>query len=401
MKKFLYLAGFLIVIIIYFIFKFYSFNSPKTENGISRGNSPGSRFIASVPVTAVVARTGNLTQFINTGGTITALQHLEITATVSGTIQSIAVHNGEPVAANKLLIVFDEQPFLLELQHYRSAFFKALGESVQELEVKNTPNAALLRNFFLRAFTEETIAPLPSFRNPKYKPAPGAIPADSVTLTRAEYLTLARYQVPGFYVNVKQAEYTLGRCRLRALFAGVISGILVSEGGYIREGTKLLTLTNLNRLQVVIDVLEEDLPFIHRGSRFTIKNSREKEVYNGTISGVSPEIDSETRTGKAYASIKNSHIRFPDGQFVQVRLEKQTYKNRLVVPREAVLVRNDRELVFVVQKNRAQWRYIKKGRENDRFTEILSGVQPGDTVIVGGHYSLAHDARVEVELNKQ
>jgi len=64
------------------------------------------------------------------------------------------------------------------------------------------------------------------------------------------------------------------------------------------------------------------------------------------------------------------------------------------VPREALLNRNERDLVFVVQNGLAKWRYVDIGVGNSEYVEILNGVQPGDSVIVEGHYSLGHDVKV-------
>ena len=53
-------------------------------------------------------------------------------------------------------------------------------------------------------------------------------------------------------------------------------------------------------------------------------------------------------------------------------------------------------MVFRVRNGRSDWVYIKKGLENQDWVEVLEGIDPGDEVIVSGHYSLAHDAAVRV-----
>jgi membrane fusion protein (multidrug efflux system) len=52
--------------------------------------------------------------------------------------------------------------------------------------------------------------------------------------------------------------------------------------------------------------------------------------------------------------------------------------------------------VFVAQQGLAKWHYVDVEDENDQFIAIRSGIEPGDTVIVDGHYTLAHDARIRV-----
>jgi len=50
-----------------------------------------------------------------------------------------------------------------------------------------------------------------------------------------------------------------------------------------------------------------------------------------------------------------------------------------------------------VEDGRAQWTYVDVGARSDAYAEITSGVAPGDTVAVDGHYALAHDAPVRVQ----
>ena len=79
-----------------------------------------------------------------------------------------------------------------------------------------------------------------------------------------------------------------------------------------------------------------------------------------------------------------------------VATEKNIGVKALVFPQEAVLVRGGRKLAFVVENGLAKWRYIKVGLENEDFAEVLEGVKEGEPVIVEGHFTLAHDARVKI-----
>lgn len=84
------------------------------------------------------------------------------------------------------------------------------------------------------------------------------------------------------------------------------------------------------------------------------------------------------------------------GMHAEVEIAADIYKNRLVIPREAILVRGGRKLAFVVQGELAKWRYIKTGLENEKYAEVLEGIKEGELVITEGHFTLAHDARVRI-----
>jgi HlyD family secretion protein len=82
--------------------------------------------------------------------------------------------------------------------------------------------------------------------------------------------------------------------------------------------------------------------------------------------------------------------------FAYVDLETDRLPDRLVVPTESVLVRQGRDLVFVIEGGRAQWTYVTTGRRSGDFVEIIEPLAPGDSVAVSGHHSLSHDARIAV-----
>jgi multidrug efflux pump subunit AcrA (membrane-fusion protein) len=80
----------------------------------------------------------------------------------------------------------------------------------------------------------------------------------------------------------------------------------------------------------------------------------------------------------------------------EVEIPAEIYKDRLLIPQEAVLVRSGRKLAFVVEDGLAKWRYLEVGLENEDYAEVLEGVKEGEPVIIEGHFTLAHDARVKI-----
>ena len=95
-------------------------------------------------------------------------------------------------------------------------------------------------------------------------------------------------------------------------------------------------------------------------------------------------------------TLANPELRLKPGMFAQITLDTEIFTNRLVVPANAVLLRDERPMLFVVLESRSNWIYIQKGLENTEWVEVMDGVAPGDEVIVSGHFSLAHDAAVRV-----
>jgi multidrug efflux pump subunit AcrA (membrane-fusion protein) len=87
--------------------------------------------------------------------------------------------------------------------------------------------------------------------------------------------------------------------------------------------------------------------------------------------------------------------------FARALIAGERFEDRLLVPREAVLTRDGRPLVFKVEGDRAKWLYVELGASNDHLVEIKSVLQggtldPGDRVVVSDHLTLAHDAKIKV-----
>jgi multidrug efflux pump subunit AcrA (membrane-fusion protein) len=99
--------------------------------------------------------------------------------------------------------------------------------------------------------------------------------------------------------------------------------------------------------------------------------------------------------------LKNDQGRLRPGMFTRALIAGERFKDRLLVPREAILTRDGRPLIFKVEDGRAKWLYVELGASNDYMVEITGVLQggtldPGDRVIVSDHLTLAHDAKIKV-----
>jgi multidrug efflux pump subunit AcrA (membrane-fusion protein) len=70
---------------------------------------------------------------------------------------------------------------------------------------------------------------------------------------------------------------------------------------------------------------------------------------------------------------------------------------RIVLPKEAVVIRVGRAVVFTAEDGRAKWNFITTGRDNGKEVEILDGLTEGKEVIITNNLQLAHDAPVSVQ----
>jgi membrane fusion protein (multidrug efflux system) len=97
----------------------------------------------------------------------------------------------------------------------------------------------------------------------------------------------------------------------------------------------------------------------------------------------------------------NPEGRFRPGMFVRAQIAGFVYPDRLMVPKSALLIRDNRPLVFKREDDRAKWLYVDTGLENDEWVEIKAvhsggSLAPGEQIVVSDHLTLAHEALISV-----
>jgi len=216
---------------------------------------------------------------------------------------------------------------------------------------------------------------------------------------------------------LERAKLNVSRARSLAPFAGRVASIKVSPGQWVNQGNELMTIVDINRVKVEVQVLESEIGYIATGRKARVQFAAfPAEVFEGVIETINPLVDKTTRTAKVVVSLPNSGGRILPGMYARVSLDARRLPDRLMVPRTAILERDGgRKLLFVFEETSgsrglAKWRYVSTGAENETMVEILPNdnpdqtVRPGEVVLTGGHHTLTHDARIrivqEVEENR-
>ena len=198
-------------------------------------------------------------------------------------------------------------------------------------------------------------------------------------------------------IGVKKAQIDLEKTKIRAPFYGIIADILASPGEHVSVGRELFTLVNISRIQVHARILESEIGKMQVGREVDLRFSAHPgKVFKGKVSAISPIVNPEYKTCKVFVDVENPEEELKPGMHAEVEIAAEIHKNKLLVPQDAILTRSQRKLLFVVEDGLAKWRYVEIGLENEDFAEILDGVKAGDKVIVEGHFTLAHDARVKI-----
>ena len=320
----------------------------------------------ALPVTADAARDGDLILRVNTTGQLRSDASVKLRAEVAGTVAQLLVKPGDRIAKGQLLLRLDPYPFDLAVREAQAA--------ADEAEQK-----------FFESFLPDSII---TGRGP----------------TAAQRKSLMNKSgLAGAQLRLERARFEQTRAAITSPVEGMVDAVDVATGERLGSGQQLMTVVDTRNLRIEAQVLEHDLALIRVGGEaFVTSAGAPGRAIHGRIDAVLPLVDSVTRAGRAIVRIVGDGTLRP-GMYADVQLEAARLTKRRLVPARAVIERDGRPLVFVVNDGRAQWTYINPGRSNGVETEVLPDsvtgqipVAAGDPVIVDGHLTLTHDAPVRI-----
>lgn len=337
-------------------------------------------------------------------GRLRPWRQASVSAERGGVVRERAVEEGQRVGAGALLARIDDREERIELAEAEAELVEARAEYAVNTrdadirQVADTSQVAELRMALREAeaafdqgnATREEVQTLRSELELAQMRAGldrSAVQAATYGLTQAEQ-------------RVEQARLNLERTRVTAPFAGRVANLETEVGQRVAAGEAVAHVLDDRRMKVTVNVLEEDLVRIREGATAQVHipalaHDDTSGVVQGSVYAINPQVEDDRGTGRVTVSIPNPDADLISGLYATVRLETHRLDDRIVVPTDAVLVRQGRDLVFVVRDGRAQWTYVEVGTRSGNFVEITEGLQEGDVVAVDGHFALAHDAPVE------
>jgi RND family efflux transporter MFP subunit len=375
------------------------------ESGSPQTGAPAQKAEeAPRPVKVALARKGELIIRLKSPGEAVTERRIALKAEVAGVIKKLNVEEGQHVKKGDLMVELDDQEYRLKLERQEALRLSALSSLFLENQFaspgsgQNSPDQDKLKRAKEEFNKAESLFNKGLASGADFEKAQkdyelvlietgmkkSEIMAASKGLTQAE-------------VDVKIARMELEKTKIRAPFFGIVTGIKVSPEEHIETGRELFTLVDISQIKVLAKVLESEIGKMKVGREVDLRFSAyPQKVFRGKVAAVSPVINPEDRTCAVHIMVENPQEEIKPGMHAEVEIAADVYKDRLLVPQEAVLVRGGRKLVFVVEEGLAKWRYIEVGLENEQYAEVLDGVKLGEKVIIEGHFTLAHDARVSV-----
>ena len=194
------------------------------------------------------------------------------------------------------------------------------------------------------------------------------------------------------------AEKAYRSTTVTAPFSGVVSERPVSAGDVVQPGTALFTVVDPSSMRLEASVPAEQLASIRIGVTvdFTVSGYPGRQ-FVGRITRINPTADPTTRQVRIYVSIPNEGRALVGGLFANGRMSTAT-KMGLVVPQSAVDVRGSIPSVMRVKQGKAEKVQVQIGLtdKTSETIEVLSGLQPGDTLLLGAALGITPGTLVRI-----
>jgi membrane fusion protein, multidrug efflux system len=321
----------------------------------------------ALPVVGAVARRGDLVLTVRATGVVRAERLVAIRPEAQGSVAEVLVRPGEQVAAGQVLVRLDPRPFDLAVREAEAALGSALMQYHEAM--LGTPDTD----------------------------------TSEAARTRRENARLRSGMVAA-EVRLDRARLDREHVTIAAPFPGVLDEVGVVAGQRIGPSDLVARVVDLGTLLIEAAVLEHDLPLMRAGASAIVRSSAGRDTQlRGSVIAVLPLVDTTTRAGRVLVRVR-ADGRLRPGMYADVELEATRLRDRIIVPAAAIIERDGRPLVFRARGGKAEWVYLTPGRSNGVETEVaadsatsIQPLAPGDTVLVAGHLTLTHDARVQVQ----
>jgi membrane fusion protein (multidrug efflux system) len=355
----------------------------------------------SILVNAGEVKRGDLVLPIYADGAIRTPRSVEVKTKVGGELRQVLVRDGDRVRKGQVLARIDSREYEIALEESRYRHLQALSQMAAEADTFSVNHEAVAR-FTSGRDDLERLFKKGSLSREEYQNR--LLELEMESLQEGAFREAVFQQRTGLAearMAEERAKLNLEYTEIRAPFSGVVQGLTMVNGENVGVGTSVCTIFDNSELEAVVNVLEADLGNLREGRPVLLAVPATGDTLQAAVDVISPTLDQATRTIEVLVRFDNPEGRYRPGMFVRAQIAGWVYHDLLLVPKDALLIRDNRPLVFKKEGDRAKWLYVTTGLDNDDWVEIKAvhsggSLAPGEKVVVSDHLTLAHEAKIKV-----
>jgi len=324
-------------------------------------------------VTLATAQKQDVPVTVQVNGSVVSLNSVDLRPQVTNTVSAVHVKEGQFVKAGQLLFTLDDRNDQANLARARAQQQKDEATMVDlERQYKRSQDL-VAQNFIAKSAADATLSQLQAQR--------AAVAADRAA--------------------VQSAQVALGYATLRAPIAGRIGAVNIYPGTLVQPTLSLVTITQLDPIAVSFPVPEGNLQDLLEAARSHAKVEAVvtggKAPLSGTLDFVDNTVDPQIGTVRAKAVFANADQSLWPGQFVGTRITVRMLNGATVVPAAALMMLSDGTSLYVVDEGKTATRRKVKTLHTFGTNVAVSGVEPGEQVVIEGSQNVRPGGKVRVD----
>ena len=196
-----------------------------------------------------------------------------------------------------------------------------------------------------------------------------------------------------------------GRATREIIISAPRSGVIIDkpaiEGIRFNTGEPLFKIADLSQVWVMADVAEQDLGLVQKGQSAKVSFvAFPGQSFSGTVDFIYPTLTANTRTGRVRIILPNKDGRLRESMYATVAINAPAGSGTvLAIPVSAIIDSGTRQVVLVTKgQGRFEPRTVKIGARGDGQAQILSGLKPGEQVVVGANFLIDAESNLRAAL---
>ena len=336
----------------------------------------------------------DLMSLVSASGIIEPRVKVNISSNVIGEIVKLAVKEGQRVNKGDFLLQIDPQQYEAEVRRLK-AYLKMSEIKVEQAEVNLRDarnNLERVKSLFQKEFVSQM-----------------ELEAAQVKYDSAEVqLKSAREEVAQARASLERVEDQLDKTTFTAPMSGIVSKLNAEEGETVvtgtmnNPGTVIMTIADMSEVLSTVNVDETEITKVRHTQRATVTvDAVEGKEYQGRVIDIAT---SATKEGDVSVFQVKVALETPDqnlrpGMTSRAKIETDFRSDIFAAPLQSVVEREievaeegnkkeKKDVVFLIQENKAKMVQVTTGISDDTDVEIISGIKEGDRIITGPYRNL-------------
>lgn len=350
--------------------------------------------LPSVSLALATAHEEPLPELYLASGTVRGRNTITLTSKTVGYVRAVHVHSGDHVTAGERLVDLEANDVRSTVARARAGLghsTEAKAEAESAVEVARAA-ARLAKSTYDRT---STLLGKGAIAQQEFDDAEarwkGAVAQQLMAEARVRSVAST---IDEARASLGEAQATLGYADIVAPFAGRVLERRVDPGTLASPGTPLLTLADEDTLRVEAAVEESHVDDVRVGDDVSVQIETMGRTRVGKVGEVVPSVDAASRAFLVKIDLPADVGALRPGTFARVSF-RIAVRPRLVVPTTALTSFGALDRVFVVLGGHARLRMVSRGAVQGPWTEVLSGLDPKETVVAAPPPDLRDGTPVE------